>query len=429
MTSPDGSFPSLLRIRQRIPAHETIDVERTLDDELTRRAFFASLGPGSRVVVAAGSRGIPNYPTVIHRLVRRLLDIGAQVSILPAMGSHGGGTAPGQVLVLELLGISDRTVGAPVIDTMDVEEMGVTASGITVFADRTLKECDAVVLVNRIKQHTEFHGSIQSGLLKMIAIGLGRARGAAEVHRHAVRLGYEKAILEVARFCLERLPILGGVAMIDGPEGGTAHLEVIPSSEIESAERRWVQTAAGLALKLPLEEIDILIVDRLGKDISGAGMDTKVIGRMGTSFEPDLEAPRIRRIFVRDLSEATHGNAIGIGLADFTTRRLIEKIDRQATNLNCLTAITPEKARLPMALENDRQALLAAMATNGHKDAENLRLVWIQDTLHLARIVASPAAVRLMKPDSIVTLGDPFGFAFDGADDLVSPWEGFPLRD
>jgi len=421
-----GDFPLLLRAKQRFLRREAIDVERVLAAEFEGKGIVRRLKAGSKVVVAAGSRGIPNYPIVIRKLVDLLRTAGADVSILPAMGSHGGGTGPGQVEVLGLLGITPQTVGAPVVDTMHVETIGVTSHGITVFADRTLLDCDAIIIVNRIKDHTEFNGSIQSGLLKMIAIGLGRAPGAVQVHRHAVSLGYEQAILEAARFYLDRLPILAGVAMIDGPEGDTAHMEVVLPSDMESAERRLVGIAAGLSLKLPLGAFDILIVDQMGKDVSGTGMDTKVIGRIMNAHEEEPESPRITRIFVRDLTPATHGNAVGVGLADFTTRRLIEEVDFNATNLNCLTAVTPEKARLPMAFENDRQALAAAMGTIGCKDPHSAKLVWIRNTLSLTRLIASPAAVGSMDPQAIECLGDPFPFTFDGNSNLTSPWEEFP---
>ena len=424
--APVSALPELLRIQQHCPPGEGIDVEAVLASELEDKGILKRVRPGSKVVLAAGSRGIPNYQIVIRKLVALLQAAGAEVVIFPAMGSHGGGTGPGQVQILQLLGITEETVGAPVVDTMHVEAIGTTSSGITIYADRTLMDCDAIILVNRIKEHTEFSGSIQSGLLKMMAIGLGRAQGAAEVHRHAVSLGYEKAILEAARFYLERLPLAAGVALLDSPMGATAHLEVIRPADLESAERRLVQKAAGLSLKLPLDRIDVLVVDRMGKEISGTGMDTKVIGRIMNVYEPEPEGPRITRIFVRDLTPATHGNAVGIGLADFTTRRLIEKVDLGATNLNCLTAITPEKARLPMAFDHDRQALEAAIATTGCRDAHSVRLLWIRDTLSLTRLVASPAAVQSMDPAAVSVLGDPFPFDFDGQGDLTSPWDGFP---
>jgi hypothetical protein len=193
---------------------------------------------------------------------------------------------------------------------------------------------------------------------------------------------------------------------------------------MEAAERRLVRMAAGWSLRLPADQVDVLVVDRLGKDVSGSGMDTKVIGRMMNAFEPDPDKPKVRRIFVRDLTPATQGNAIGIGLADFTTRRLLAAVDVEATNLNCLTAVSPEKARLPMAFETDRQALEAALASIGHTEVDSVRLLWIQDTLHLARLVASPAAVRAMNPDAVRVEGTPFAFMFGGDDNLVAPWDG-----
>jgi hypothetical protein len=422
--STAGQWPMLWRVRQRFGDLQAIDVLDSLRRELNRTRLLDGLPLGARLVLAAGSRGIPNYPDVLKSLVDHLHAAGAKVLILPAMGSHGGGTGPGQMAVLERLSVSEQTVGAPIVSTMDIESIGTTGNGIRIYADRHLLECDGVIIVNRIKEHTEFDGSIQSGLQKMMAIGLGRAPGAIEFHRHAVRLGYERALAETARFYLKALPIMGGVALIDLPVGGTAHLQVVPAVDIESVEPQLVQQARCYRAGLPLDQVDILIVDRIGKDISGSGMDTKVIGRVMNVFGVEPQGPRISRIFVRDLTPATNGNALGIGLADFTTRRLADQIDWEATNLNCLTAISPEKARLPMTFDHDRQALQAALRTIGAVDLDSVRLLWIRDTLHLEYLIGSPAAVAAMDQARIEALGEPLAMKFDEAGDLFSPWEG-----
>jgi hypothetical protein len=415
-------FPQLYHVRQRIRPTALADVEGALEARLTANGLLGKLKPGDSVVVGAGSRGIPNYLCVIRKLVELLKARGAAVSILPAMGSHGGGTGPGQVHVLEELGITPESVGAPIIDRMDVVSIGVTPSGIPVVVDRNLMKCDHILLVNRVKVHTEFHGKIESGLLKMMAIGFGRYEGAVATHDHAVVLGHERSIHEVARHYMERLPILAGVALVDGPDNQTARIEVLPPEDFERMEEELLNYARDISVKLPLEEIDILLVDQLGKDVSGAGMDTKVIGRMMNIYEEELESPRITRIVVRDLTPETYGNAIGIGLADFTTQRCVDKIDVDVTVLNCITAIAPEKARIPITLPNDKEALIAAFRTIGPKDGDTVRLLWIRNTSNIVDLMASTAAKDALSEDGIEVVRGPLEMAFNQQDDLISPW-------
>lgn len=416
------SLPPVYRVRQKTSSDLLRNVPGALTQAVAGSGVLGSIQAGSTIVVAVGSRGIPNYPTVVQHLTRILQGAGAEVKILPAMGSHGGGTGPGQVHLLEGLGITPGSVGAPIVDTMEVEEIGRTRSGIPVLADKTLLQADGILLANRVKDHTDFYGTIQSGLSKMIAVGFGRTRGAAVMHRYAVMHGYDTAILEMAGLCVERLPILAGIAMIDGPAGGTAHLEVVPPNAFEATEARLLEVARANALRLPLDAIDALIVDEIGKDISGTGMDTKTIGRLGTRFVRDPEKPKIVRIFVRDLTDATHGNAIGIGLADFTTRRLVEKIDMAATRLNSVTAMTPEKGHIPLTYETDREALQAMLDTVGPGDPETIRLVWIRGTNRLDELLASPAAVGGMDRSKMEIVEGPLPVAFDPDGDLIPLW-------
>jgi len=418
----ETALPPLYRIRQQARCGDLENVAASLAGALEDSGALESVSPGAKILVACGSRGIPNYVSVVKALVDSLTRAGADVAILPAMGTHAGGTPQGQVRLLEALGISSLSVGAPVIDTMEVEKIGVTPSGIPVFADRSLLRSDGVILVNRIKDHTEFNGTVQSGLLKMIAVGLGRSEGAIQMHRHAVAVGYQTAILEIARACIQMLPILAGVAMVDGPGTSTTHLEVVLPGEFEAAEPRLLEISRKCGLKLPLEEIDLLIVDEMGKDISGTGIDTKVVGRVMNMYETEPEAPRITRIFVRDLTAATHGNAIGIGLADFTTSRLVQKMDVAATNLNCIAAVTPEKGRIPIAFETDRDALDAAMSTIGPTDEGSLRLVWIQNTNRLDDLMASSAAVAAMEQEGAHVIEGPLAMEFDPEGNLIPAW-------
>jgi hypothetical protein len=415
-------FPDLYLVRQVINPVAITDVEKVLEERLVESKLLDRMEVGSSVVIGAGSRGIPNYPRVLRKMVELLKERGALVSILPVMGSHGGATVPGQVHVLEELKVTPETIGAPIIDTMDVFTLDYTPSGVPVSVDRDLMACDHILLVNRVKVHTEFHGKIESGLCKMMAIGFGRYQGAVETHKCAVALGYEKTIREVARVYIEKLPILAGIALVDTPDNRTARVEVVLPDEFEKVEEELLAYARDISVKLPLDDIDILLVDQLGKNISGAGFDTKVIGRIMNIYEEELESPRITRIVLRDLTPETYGNAIGIGLADFITQRCVEKIDVNVTNLNCITAITPEKARIPITLPNDKEALLAAFKTIGPKDKNTVRLLWIKNTSNIVNLMVSSAAKDAILPEKFEVLKGPVKMEFDKDDNLISPW-------
>jgi hypothetical protein len=415
-------FPNLYLVRQVIDSISIDDVENALEERLLETRLLDQVGPASSVVIGAGSRGIPNYPLVLRKLVQLLKKRRATVSILPAMGSHGGVTGAAQVHVLKELGITPETVGAPIIDTMDVCTLGHTSSGVPVPVDRNLINCDRILLVNRIKVHTEFHGKIESGLCKMMAIGFGRFQGAIETHNYAVALGYERTIREVARVYIQNLPILAGIAMVDTPDNRTARIEVILPENFEKMEEEILEYSREISIRLPLEDIDILLVDQIGKNISGAGFDTKVIGRIMNIYEEELITPRIIRIVLRDLTPETYGNAFGIGLADFTTQRCVDKIDPDVTRLNCVTAVTPEKGRIPITLPNDKEALLAALKTIGPKDKNTVRLVWIKNTSNILNLMVSRAAKDAIPAEKIDVLKGPFQMEFNEDDNLISPW-------
>lgn len=416
------NFPELFHIKQRIPEGALEDVESTLEQEIAKSRILETVASGSKVVIAAGSRGIPNYLKVIRKLVELFKQRGAAVSILPAMGSHGGGHGVGQAEVLAQLGITSQTASAPVIETMEVLSLGETPSGIPAYADKTLIEADHVILANRIREHTEFHGRIESGLVKMMAIGLGRYQGAVSTHNYAVEFGYEQTIREVARRCVEELPILAGIALIDGIDNQTVGVEVVLPSDMEASEERLLSLARRNALRLPLHPIDLLIVDEMGKNISGTGMDTKVIGRIMNIYEEELIRPHITRILVRDLAPETGGNAVGIGLADYATQRLVDKIDFEVTNLNCIAAVTPEKCRIPITFPDDKQALTAAFLTIGPKDERLVRLIWIRNTSSLVDLVVSAGAHSAIDPNTIDRVEGPVRMQFDRNGNLVSPW-------
>jgi hypothetical protein len=382
------------------------------------------LRKGARVAVTAGSRGIARIDAILRGACDAVRDAGGTPFLVAAMGSHGGGTGEGQRTMLAHLGITEASAGAPIESAMDVVDVGPTsAHGVDVVCDARAAQADAIVIVGRVKPHTDFTGTIESGLLKMTAIGLGKAIGAARYHAAFARWGYEAIIREVAALMYDKLPVVAGLAIVEDNRGGTHALEAIPAGGIVAAEERLLLRARELMPKLPFDALDLLIVDRMGKNFSGAGMDTNVTGRAVDGRSQKVPRPVIRELFVRELSPESEGNATGIGLADFCTRRLADAIDWAPTYLNALTAAHPAGARLPIVCENDRDAIRHALNAAGVEDARHARVARIRDTLHVEAFAASEAALAALDGGGRYVLGDPTDALSLAGDDLA-PFPG-----
>ncbi len=385
------AFPNVALIEQRIEAPRLDNVADAIRDEMARLAIARSVRPGMSVAITAGSRGIANISLILATIVTELKQLGANPFLVPSMGSHGGATAAGQIEVLHSLGITEETVGCPIRASMETVCIGATPEGIPVFQDRLAFTADGIVVVNRIKAHTDFTGPVESGLMKMLTIGLGKHQGALAAHRHAIRYTYRVVIAAMAREIIRRAPLLFGLGIVENARDETAIVRAIWPDDFEAAERQLLEQAKAMMARLPFAQLDALLVDRMGKEISGTGMDSNVLGRRIVFGEEEPAGPRITRIAVCDLTEASHGNAVGIGLADFTTQRLVDKIDRRQMYINGLTSGSPERARLPMIATNDREATEWTLLTCGAVNTQDARLVRIQDTLHLERFYASAA--------------------------------------
>jgi hypothetical protein len=340
------NFPRMFTIRQNLPRSAPIDIRTSIQDQLAQK-LASRITPGARIAVAAGSRGITNLQQIVSVTVGWLKERGAAPFIVPAMGSHGGATPEGQASVLADYGITEDSVGAPVKASMEVKLLGRTDDGADVYFSSEALNADGILVVNRVKPHTDFSGAIGSGLLKMLTIGLGKRKGANACHIAFALRGHEQVIRKVASVTLKCAPILGGVAILEDQFHETAQITVLAKEEMVAGEEQLFAQAKLLMPSLPFEEIDFLIVDKMGKNISGAGMDPNIIGRsvygymsQGPSINA-LSSVRIRRIFVRELTPESHGNAVGIGLADLTTTRLVRAMDPQAMYVNALTAMAP----------------------------------------------------------------------------------------
>jgi hypothetical protein len=377
---------------------------------------LADVPDGGEVAVGAGSRGIANVPTIVRGVVSELRQRGYEPFVFPAMGSHGGATAEGQREMLESIGITEDVVGCEIRSTMETTVVGETPDrGVEVHADANAAAADAIVPVNRVKPHTDFQGDVESGLSKMLVIGMGKQRGAKTAHEWAMDWSFRNMIPEIAALLVDDLPVAGGVAVVEDEYDDTTIIEGVPPEGFLDREAELLKNAYEYLPTIPFDEVDVLVIDRMGKDISGAGMDTNVIGRLVFGPEPAPQEPEITRIFVRGLTEASHGNAAGVGSADYVHADLFEAMDLSDTLVNALTASTPRGARVPPAVETDRAGLLACLSTIGVTALEDVRVVRIRDTMRLGRFAASPSLVaEARQRDDLRVVAEPEPLDFEG---------------
>jgi hypothetical protein len=375
---------------------------------------------GRRVAVAAGSRGIDRYAEVVRAVVDTLKASGARPFVMPAMGSHGGGTAAGQVEMLGTLGITAESVGAEIVSNVESEEVAALPMGVRVLTARDALAADAVVLVNRVKPHTDFASTaLGSGLLKMAAIGLGKIEGAFECHRGASRHGHEAVIREVSRAVVARLPRLLGVALVEDGHHQLARIEALSGPEFEAGEPELLRQAREWMPSLPFPEIDVLVLDEIGKNVSGAGMDTNIVGRGVNGLPREDRRTTIRTLFVRGLTPESHGNAVGMGLADVVRTRLVAGIDPKSTYTNALSAMTPAMVRTPMHFPSDAECLQAAMRMAG-ASADTVRFVRVRNTLALDRMIVSAALAEEVRDRAdLHARGPARDFGFDEKGDIA----------
>jgi hypothetical protein len=413
----------LLVVRQHFPDHGLADVDEEARRQLEHSGFAARLPAGARVAIGVGSRGIANIDVIVRSVVRYWRDHGMAPFIFPAMGSHGAATAEGQAAVLAHFGIDEPSMGCPIVSRLDVVSLGATADGIEVFMDAAAHACDGVMIVGRVKWHTNFDGRLESGLMKMMAIGLGKFAGAQKYHTHARRLGLEHVIRAGGRRVLESGKMIGGLAIVEDAHHHTAKLDAVPADCIERRDEENLALAKSWMPTLPCD-VDVLIVDRMGKNISGTGMDAKVVNRgPGSEYNPWPGVPSIQRIFVRDLDPRTRGNAIGIGLADVTTDRLVRQIDWDATRINALSSGVPSRVRVPVRFAADRECLEWVSATAGKLDPSEVTYGWIQDTLRLDRLAISPNLRERIETQPHLEIEREIESTWDERGNLVSPFE------
>lgn len=383
----DTPLPPLYRVRQRAAAAPLDDVAAAIRAQLDGAGL--AITPGMSVAVTAGSRGIRDIGLSVRTMVSWLRDQGAEPFVVPAMGSHGGATAQGQIEMLADLGVTEESVGCAIRSSMDVVELGRLDDGTPVFMDRNAAGADGVLLVNRIKPHTDFHATIESGLAKICAVGLGKRRGAEIVHSRGPE-GLRNRMPLMARMVIERGKIMGGIGLMENSDELTAEVHFLRPAEIGGQrEAELLIKAKSMIGRLPFTQLDVLVVNEIGKNISGCGMDTNVIGRMRIPGEAEPSEPRISVIVALDLTDASHGNAAGVGLADFVPASIVRKIDWEATYINGITSGLGglQRSALPSVLPSARDAIATALRVCAQPDMDKIRLARIQNTLHLGEIL------------------------------------------
>ena len=416
-------FPEMALVEHQFDPQHIEDVPAAVCKEMAFLNLGDKVKPGETVAVTAGSRGVASIDMVIKTIVEELKKLDAAPFVFPAMGSHGGGTAEGQIKVLANLGITEETMGCPIKSDMEPAFLGEAALGFPINVDKNAMSADHIVVVNRVKSHTKFEGPIESGLMKMMAIGMGKLKGAEYYHKAAVQLTFQKIVETVGLEVMKRCPILFGLGTVENAYHQTCVVKALHPEDIYEGEKKLLVISKERMASIPFDEIDILIVDRIGKDIAGTGMDTNVTGRNRDLLGDFTTRPRVKRVYVRDLTDKTEGNATGIGLAEFTSTRLVNKMDHHKTWLNVITGISPEKGATPIYFDTDQEVLDACFKTIGNIPEPDARIVHIRDTLSVDKISVSKAyAEEISQNSNLKRLGDWNVLALDADRNIVDPF-------
>ena len=413
----DVPFPRMIKISQQFSSEEVADVPSILRAELTASGQLDRIKPGMRIAIAVGSRGVAQIPALVRTTVEEVKKRDGVPFVFPAMGSHGGATAEGQADVLAHLGITEQSIGCPIVSSMEVVEISRLPNGLPVYVDKNAYNSDGIVLINRIKPHTAFRGPNESGLVKMIAIGLGKQKGAETCHSYGFK-HMASHVPAMAREAIAKAPILFGIGTVENAYDHVAKIVVVGADSLIEADRKLLVEAKAAMPSIGFSPIDVLVIDEIGKDISGDGMDPNITGRYPTPYPTG--GPEVTKMVVLDLTEKTNGNANGVGSADFTTRRLVNKADYKAMYANGITSTVVGPTAIPMTLDNDNEAIRAAVKTSNALDFSKVRLVRIKNTLHLGEFMISESLLDEARAMPNVTiLSDPFEMKFDAEGNFI----------
>lgn len=410
--------PQMIRVKQKFDKSYIAkeDIPKVIRDQFLQERFCSRIKPGMRIAITAGSRGIVNIPVIIKTLVECVKEAEAEPFIVPAMGSHGGATAEGQLMILDKLGINENTMECPIISSMDVVQIGLNEEGTPVFIDKNAANADGIIVAGRIKPHTGFSGDFESGIMKMMTIGLGKRQGAEYCHRRG-HAHMHRLIPMFGRAIIQQAPVLFALGIVENALKETCILEMLEPGEIEAREPELLRIAKKRMARILLEETDVLVVDLIGKNFSGTGMDPNVTGTFYTPYASG--GLKAQRVVALDITEESRGNAGGIGTASFTTKRLFEKIDYNATYLNAITSTLPQIVKIPMIIDNDRDAIRLAIKTCYDIDYENPRMIRIKNTANLEFIEVSCAHLTdIEKNPQLEIMSEPYELQFNQAGNL-----------
>lgn len=417
-------YPKLMRVRQKFRNEKINDIPQAIHRQFEAEDVRVKIKPDMKVAVAVGSRGIANLQLIVASVVAEIKRLGGKPFIVPAMGSHGGATAEGQREVLAEYGITEDLAGCPIRASMETVQVGHLPNGLPLYFDKMAYESDAIVIVARVKPHTDFKGPVESGLQKMLVIGLGKHKGATSIHSYGVDRFYE-TIPTAGKILIEKTNAAIGVALIENAYDDTCQIIAMPAEKICDEEPKLLKTAKESMPKLLFDDIDVLVIDEFGKDVSGAGMDPNVTGRtnMGNNIK-GFDAPPIQKIVVRDLTDKSHGNATGIGMADIITARFFNKIDLASTYINTITSTTLADGKIPLVIRNDREALAVALKTCTRISYDKAKIVWIKNTLKLEHIYVSETYIDYVRSrDDLELTNDIREIWFDHEGNLANPFD------
>lgn len=415
----DFSFPDFYRVRMNCPHARLADIDATVVQAVQQVIPDSGIRSGDSVAVGVGSRGIANLPLIVRAVCRTLQEVGARPFIVPAMGSHGAATAEGQLKVLEVLGVDEVTIGVPIKSSLEVAQFENVFGEVPVYFSRDALNAEHSICINRIKPHTKFKASIESGLGKMLCIGMGKHAGALAFHDWALKHGFAETLIAMAERVIGAANFRFGIGIVEDAYDETAHVEALPAGQILENEARLLTMAKGYFPQLPVKQLDVLVVRQIGKEISGSGMDPNITGRTYDLKEDDFSASlQAARVAILNLSEATKGNAIGLGNADFITEKLFQQIDYQATLMNALTSRSLRKAYIPIRMPDEQKAMQACFTTLGPLAPEAVRALIIQDTRHVFEFLASSALLDELKLVPTAELLEKVPLCFDSDGNL-----------
>ena len=415
------AFPRMIKVQQRFDAPQVDDIPGTVKAQIEGLNLSGKVKQGDTVAVTVGSRGVSNIAVITKAIIEALKELGATPFIVPAMGSHGGGTAEGQRQIIEGYGVTEEFVGCPIRATMEVVQIGTVEGKVPVYFDRYASEADHVVVSGRVKPHTGFVGEIESGLHKMMLIGLGKHKGATIYHQAIVHYSFDRIIRGVAQQVIDNCGVLFGLAMVENQYDETAMIDAVPPDRFAEREKELLILAKKWMPRLPFDQVDLLVIDAMGKNISGSGMDTNVVGRKYNDHAAaEKEFPKVTRILVRGLTPETHGNAAGIGMAEYCHKRLVDGMNVDATVINCITGNAPSGAAIPIHFATDTECLEKALQTVGFVEPQNAKVLRIRDTLHLGELLVSEAYEKeLARRDDLSVLAPAADMEFDAQGDLL----------